>query len=430
MADTENERFRRFTARGPDHRPEPHGPPNLLPAPSVPLDLLDPPETDSQRNRPLPGGDLPDSHPDPDLLLDREHVNSDPLYQPGVALTIAAVKHALADRDTPIVKPHRLSVDFRHSGWMHNRLLVYRALHRTDQPVSRKSAFAHCGAEAYVLQSVENPGVFRIAGSSCHDRFCLPCARERSQAIALNVLELTANRHLRFLTLTLKASDEPLAAQLDKLYNAFQHLRRRKIWNQKVKGGVAFLEVTWSEATATWHPHFHILIEGTYLPQQVIKKLWYAITGDSFVVDIRAVRDLRTAAQYVTKYASKPFNNTFLNRESLLDEAIVTFKGRKLLLTFGTWRGITLVETPSEGAWDHVAPLETIITQAAHGDADARAIMTALTDADLGRLYRRAPPEPPPTVKPEPPVSQLTFFAVWTANDHFIYPGFSQRTIS
>lgn len=421
--------LRDFNRDALDGHPNPEGMQELLsgphdcsqfhdPAPPA-LTSLDPPERESPAGQPSPGGGFLEPDPSSDASLPFE-----------TRLAIAAVQHALADVDRPIVTPPSLSVDFRHSGWQPNRLLVYQALRRTEQPLSRKTSFANCGSDAYVLQNIENPDVYRLAGSACHDRFCLPCAQERSRHVALNVLELTEGRRIRFLTLTLKASSDPLAAQLDKLYTGFQALRRRALWKQKVTGGVAFLELTWSHRTSTWHPHFHILIEGSFLPYQQIKSLWYEITGDSFVIDIRAIRDLRQASTYVTKYASKPFNNTFLGRDAQLDEAILALKGRKLLLTFGSWRGITLIETPSDGSWEHVAPLNTIITHAAHGDETARSILRKLTDNDLSPLYARVGPRPPPEQNPGPVISQLTFFGVWQADGFYAFPPLHPTTTS
>lgn len=395
------------------HPDAPLGPSGPLPT----LYLLDPPERESQADHLTPGGDTPAPPPPPQRPL-----------PPGVTLSMHAVQARLDDATANIADPPSLSVTFRHSGWTHNRLLIAQALSRTHQPQSRQLNFSNCGSDAYVLRSLDNPEVYRLAGSACHDRFCLPCAQERSHAIALNVLELTQGRQTRFLTLTLKASSDPLATQLDKLYASFQALRRRKLWKDKVTGGVAFLEITWSDKTHTWHPHFHILVEGHYIPHSKLKNLWYQITGDSFVVDIRYVRDLRTASRYVTKYASKPFNNTYLNRPTQLDECILAIKGRKLLLTFGTWRGITLIRTPSDGAWEHVAPLDTIITDAAHGDLYAQHILAKLTDADLRPLYAKAPARPPPPPVPATPLHQLDFFGSWQSGLVWTFPAIDPIT--
>ncbi|GAF79661.1 unnamed protein product, partial [marine sediment metagenome] len=240
-------------------------------------------------------------------------------------------------RGRDIEDPYFLSTTFRHSGWVRSRRLVVEALCRTRQPESRKREFTNCGNHAYVLRSIDDPSVFRIAGSSCHDRFCLPCANERAHAIALNVSDHLRERQCRFLTLTLRSADEPLAELLDKLYRSFQALRRRAVWRKRVTGGVAFLEVKYNAAKDRWHPHFHMLLEGRYLPDTDIRRLWYQITGDSRIIFIKMVTSQLHATRYVTKYASKPFNNTFLARPNKLDEAVVAMKGRKLALTFGKW---------------------------------------------------------------------------------------------
>lgn len=326
-----------------------------------------------------------------------------------------------------------LSVAFRHSGWARLRRLVVESLRRTAQPETRIASFADCGSHSYVLQSIENRKLYRLAGSSCHDRFCLPCANERSHAIALNVIEHLVGKQSRFLTLTLKATNDPLAVQLHRLYAAFQTLRRRAFWKRHVTGGVAFLECKWLQGTRHWHPHFHILIEGGYMHYQRLKSLWYEITGDSYIIDIRLVRTSAEAARYVTKYASKPFNSSYVNRPDLLDEAVVALKGRKLVVTFGTWRKVILARHVSEGAWEQIGSLELLVSQAAHGDETVRAILASITNRDLSELYARAPPPPPLNLvsdsltrpghldadgKPR----QLTWFGVWSATGTYRYP--------
>lgn len=378
---------------------------DLRPSPDLALplsSLLEAPETDL--------------HPDPNLTSAHELTridNTDPNLTPTQNVEIAACKAYLADTARPVREPHYLSVRFRHSGWHADRVRIYEALERTEQPLARKLGFLNCGAQAHILRNVEDPTIYRVAGSCCHDRFCLPCANERSHAIALNVLDVVKKRTLRFLTLTVKSDAEPLSDLLDKLHNSFQKLRRTKLWKKCVDGGVAFLEINWSEQRQRWHPHFHILIEGRYLPYAQLKSLWLSITGDSFVIEIRIVRDAPTAARYVTKYASKPFNKTFLHKPRRLDEAIVALKGRKLLVTFGTWRGITLARTPTPGAWENIGSLERYIQNAAAGDPHAKAILSALTDQDLEPLYARAPPLTPTGPDRTVPDPQATWLGTW-----------------
>jgi hypothetical protein len=306
-----------------------------------------------------------------------------------------------------------LSTDFRHSGWHHNRRLIADGLARTDQPLSRQINFADCGSHAYVLRSLEHPDVYRIAGSSCHDRFCLPCSRERSHTIALNVLNQIEGTQVRFLTLTLKSTDEPLASLLDKLYASFDALRRRAFWKRRVKGGVAFLETKRNDSAHRWHPHFHILIEGGFMPQKDLKRIWRQITGDSFIIDIRLVRDRGLVTRYITKYASKPFDNTYVNRPHRLDEAILALKGRKLAVTFGTWRGVLLAQRIPEGQWERVDSLEDMIANAAHGDTAANTILRTLSGLDFDALYARAPPQNLPDTKQPTIDPQATWFGSW-----------------
>lgn len=309
-----------------------------------------------------------------------------------------------------------LAETFRHSGWSTQRRRVLESMIRTDQSAGRRSEFSHCGSHAYVLRCIEDPTVYRIAGSACHDRFCLPCANERSNAIKLNVLEALEGKQVRFLTLTVKSTHESLRELLDHIYESFQKLRRRGFWKKRVTGGVAFLEVKWYHTRNRWHPHFHILIQGRYMPQQHLKKLWHEITGDSSIVDIRAVPDTGRVAGYVTKYACKPLDRSFALDEDRLDEAMIALKGRKLAITFGNWRGIILARTIVEGAWDNVGELQTILERAAHGDLDSREIIASITDADLSELYARAPPATPQ----RPPVAiadeQLTWLGAWRSN--------------
>lgn len=315
----------------------------------------------------------------------------------------------------------RPAVAFRHSGWSIDRRRVGEALDRTRQTIARCDEFAHCGSHAYVLRSCTDPNRYRIAGSSCRDRFCLPCATERSYVIAGNVCELIRDKQVRFLTLTIKTDQLTLAEAIDKLTTSFQALRRRVLWKRAVSGGVAFLELKWSRTKSRWHPHLHCLIEGGFIRQRLIATAWREITVDSWVVDIRRPANNEVVARYITKYASKPFDHSYLRFPERLDEAIVALKGRKLAITFGTWRGVCLTATPDEGAWEHVASLETVLYRAANGDVDCAEILASITDRDLGPIFRLCPDAPPPRLGPVLSETQFDFFAAWQTNGSYRY---------
>ncbi len=315
----------------------------------------------------------------------------------------------------------RLTVLFRHSGWKPDRIRVAASLARTAQPDSRRAAFQDCGSQAFVLRSIEDPSKYRIAGSGCHDRFCVPCAIERSRVIAHNVVELIEQKAIRFVTLTIRSTDDPLTDQLDKLYASFSALRRRAVWHKAVFGGVAFLELTFNKTRNQWHPHLHCLVDGTWIDGKRLKIAWNQITNGSYVIDIRRPSSNEAVGRYVAKYASKPINSTFLRNEDRLDEAVIALKGRKLCVTYGTWRGKLLTASTQEGTWEHVCSLEDLISQAASGDDECRAIMASLTGQDLTTIYERAPPYAKtvtPTIVADP---QHTFFGTWNEDGSFRY---------
>lgn len=313
-----------------------------------------------------------------------------------------------------IERDQRPSVRFRHSGWARHRRLVADALSRTGQSWNRRESFADCGSYAYVMRSVEDPTKHRIAGSCCHDRFCLPCAKGRAHTIAGNVLEYIRKVEIRFLTLTIKTDDEPLTDQVDKLYRSFQALRRGALWKRRVTGGVAFLEVKRSSRTDRWHPHLHCLVSGYWLDKRKLSQAWHRITGDSYIVDIQRPKSDDQIIAYVTKYASKPFNNTFINRPDYLDEVVQSLAGRKLALTFGTWRGLKLSPIPDPGAWEYVEPLTDLLLKAARGDPGSLEVLHSLGCEDLGEILPRPPPEPAAPIHPAVTAQQRMLFGLWT----------------
>lgn len=289
---------------------------------------------------------------------------------------------------------------FRHSGWQRTRNLVRGALFRTNQSTSRILNWDNCGDQAYVLENANRPGEYKIAGSNCHDRFCVPCSRLRSQCICNSLNDAIGSCVVRFITLTLKHRVEPLSQTLDRLYESFSKLRRHKLWKKLVDGGAAFVEVKWSERSQEWHPHLHILVVGRFLPHDRLRAAWYAVTGDSLIVDIRLARNKGDVTHYVTKYVTKVLSSSFVNRPALLDESMTAMRGRKLCLTFGSWRGILLTKDDDGCEWVNVGSLNDWFTRAISGDQEA-AILCHDLAPDLLRdeVAREAARAPPPELK-------------------------------
>lgn len=271
------------------------------------------------------------------------------------------------------------AVSFRHSGWAAQRKLVGQALARVGVGAKRLDRFHSCGSGAWVVQNAADPEHFALASNVCHDRFCTPCAVERSNRVARNLTAAIDGHPCRFVTLTLRTTTEPLAESLAHLYSSFARLRRSKVWSRAVTGGAASCELKWNEATHRWHPHLHIVVVGSFLPQKALSAAWCRASGGSYIVDVRYVRDAGSASRYVAKYASKPLSSSFLAIPQRLDEAILALKGRRLVLTFGTWSRLQLLVSDCDIEWRPVCPLWRLLAQARAGEADARHILAAIT---------------------------------------------------
>jgi hypothetical protein len=294
-------------------------------------------------------------------------------------------------------------ITFRHSGWAPMRQRVWRALIDAGTPARRIDRFAKCGHDAWVVRSVEDPSKYRVFASTCHDRFCLPCQAERSRVIAANLLELTAGKTVRLITLTLRADTTPLADRVDRLNACFRRLRKTELWRRRVKGGAAFLELKFSETHRSWHTHLHIIAVGRYLPKTDLATTWHRITGDSHIVDVRFARSQQSVAHYVTKYVSKPFDRAMTHNQVRLTEAVASLSGVKLCTTFGSFRGSLLTVRPSEGSWEQVGSLRDLLAAARRGNEDAAAVVRSLNQDAVHNALQHVPPEP----RPPPQVPRL-----------------------
>lgn len=285
---------------------------------------------------------------------------------------------------------------FRHGGWEPIRSLVRQALFRVGERPARIESFDQCGACAWIEKSDDADARYRLRGNYCHDRLCTPCANERSARLRDALRATMANKKHTFITLTLCGRNETLRELVDRLYRSFRYLRSSKLWQEHVTGGAAFLEIKWSDKAGRWHPHLHIICESSYMDQGHLSDAWRSITRDSFIVDIRRVKDARIASSYVAKYASKPLNMTFAHVTARLDEAVLALKGRRLCLTFGTWYGIPLdPDIPEESEsemeflhWHKVGGLYELHTKACAGDAGALAALEAVNAYGRAERFR------------------------------------------
>jgi hypothetical protein len=125
----------------------------------------------------------------------------------------------------------------------------------------------------------------------------------------------------------------------------------------KVAGGVTSYEFT-KKGDNGWHPHIHALVLlDDFIDQAKLSQEWQAITGDSFIVDVRRVKpkleagglDIASGLLEVFKYALKFHDMTLEDTW----HAYNVLRTRRLIDSFGVLRGLTvpddLLDDPLEG---------------------------------------------------------------------------------
>jgi hypothetical protein len=207
--------------------------------------------------------------------------------------------------------------------------------------------------------------------------------------VADSLVALLNGEPARFITLTLKHSDQPLKLQLDRLYKCFKKLRQSGLWTRHVFASAATLEIKRDRQGKQWHPHLHVLCKGKYVPHAELKREWHRVTGDSFICDIQFVNNKERAARYVAKYCTKPGLHEYDKDAEALDEAIAAMKGRRTILLGGDWKKLVVVPPTDTCEWVYISTFERMLHDALRGDDHALQLLRQAT------LLPR-PPRPPP----------------------------------
>ena len=284
-------------------------------------------------------------------------------------------------------------IQFRHRTWSGDRSRVKAVLEGELGKCGRYWRFKACGTQAIVYQSPEDPTRYRVGCKRCHDRFCLPCSQDRARLIVANLRNHLGSQPTRFLTLTLKSNDEPLRAQLDRLYASFVLLRRRAWWRHNVTGGVAFCELKVGKGSGKWHPHLHVLLHGQYLPKQLIADSWLQITGDSYVVDIKRAKTPEHVYTYLASYVTKGWSTGVYHDADRLTEAIEAVKGRKLLAAFGCYARINLLKPPNAETWTELGTMSEVLERAREGECWAIVACEAIHAPGFVPALETCPPD-------------------------------------
>lgn len=323
---------------------------------------------------------------------DSEHEGSPPVN--------ATNDRAERRADTARLDHKELNVDFdsdealdqewRHWNWSKERKYWLSTLPLIETSQTRILKFQHCGEQAW-LQTNQETGEVRLTCQTCKMRICSACnqrirrsVRERIQAL----LQADPAQKWRCVTLTRKSTQEPLKTQLKKLLQAFRRLRQSKLWKHCSRGGVALAEVTRNRETGLWHPHLHILVNGTYLPKPTLIENWKKASRGSYIVDVMLVKHQSAMATYLTKYMTKPEDHAGLTDVDQARDYYESLQQGHRLVTFGNCRGKRPLPTRpiAFDKWQNRVQLAAVRRDAFRGETHACRLLAKLIDHNLTYL--------------------------------------------
>lgn len=222
----------------------------------------------------------------------------------------------------------------------------------------------HCG-EYLLFRHYFTVDLVRLhAAHFCKKHLLCPLCAIRRGAKAMSAylpryeVVRASEPRLRPFLVTLTVKDGP------DLGERFKHLMRsqRELWMRKhrergscldgVRAAVWSYEVKRGSGSGQWHPHLHMVAMAEEMPDAVaLSTEWHAITGDSFVVDVRPIDQADPASGFleVFKYALK-----FSDMEPADTYAAhLVLRGRRLVGSAGLFRGIeipdNLLDEPLDG---------------------------------------------------------------------------------
>ena len=217
-------------------------------------------------------------------------------------------------------------------------------------------------------------GKMRLAAmKSCKQHLLCPlCAIRRGAKTLegyLNRYEVIRAEHptLRafMVTFTVKNGDD-LAERFGHLQKSLKTLHRRRrnllagVRSAPYTEAVKALGAVWSfEVTNRgkgWHPHAHAVWLAYDTPSQArLQQEWQDITGDSFIVDVRPIEgDPVEGFMEVLKYAVKFSDLTLADNVTAWEY----LKGRRLLGSFGLFRGVQVPEAMTDELLDDLPYIE------------------------------------------------------------------------
>jgi len=246
--------------------------------------------------------------------------------------------------------------------------------------------FAGCQKHAVKVQCKNDrcepmPRALFFQPLKCELRICPVCgffhAKKvipRIKKMVLNKLDFSSKRRLMLLTLTKKKSPEVLRERVPGFMGNDQvdvevvsQIRKFGITPEGIKeffvcvrkfinlfyskkekqGAIGVLEVG-----PSGNLHCHLLVYGNYYPKADLKQEWYRITGDSYILDVKEIKDVNKGVGEVSKYIYKP--PTYFELMDYVDY-LLAISGVRRIHTFGIFYNFSS-DVPAEPKEKQVCP--------------------------------------------------------------------------
>jgi plasmid rolling circle replication initiator protein Rep len=208
-----------------------------------------------------------------------------------------------------------------------------------DSPLKKQYWNAyHCSS---VLTQIDNEkGENKVTARYCGTRCCNICNRIRTAKMMNGYgAELNKLENLYFVTLTIKnIGSTYLRPAIEQMIANFQKINGCLKHKYKDVHGLRKLEITYNPQTNEYHPHFHILVDGSEKAEYFLKR-WLELYPN---VTNQKGQDIRRATQgsynelfkYTTKIAVKTGKESIVDIKAL-DIIFQALQGKRILQPFG-----------------------------------------------------------------------------------------------
>jgi len=164
-------------------------------------------------------------------------------------------------------------------------------------------------------------------------------------------------------TLTVKNGDDlaermqHLRASMRKMTESRRNALKGQLFVQFAHSAGGFHSIEVTNRGNGWHPHVHMIWLCEINPDQAqLSKEWQAITGDSFIVDVRLLHDPVEGFLEVCKYALK-FSDLSLEHNY---HAFEVMSGMRLIDSHGCMRGVVIPENLLDDSLDDLPFVELL----------------------------------------------------------------------